>query len=194
MNILAVLLTLILIPYPSVTASEATSETAQSSTIVKRTINNGNPHKQQKPSQPLTLYQKPTKESKTISTIQEKEDFEVQQGDWLKVTRADGTTGWALASDIQEHIDHAYQNAYQITIHGTSDHYKVKKTSPEKWQKKIESEEKRWKKTMQNVQKWHHQLLSNPWFGIMENDSRTVEELQENVEKLQQEVKKLQGK
>ena len=127
MNILAVLLTLILIPSPLLTASEATSATTQSSTIVKRTINNSSPQKQQKPSQPLTIYQKPTKESKTISTIQEKEDFEVQQGDWLKVTRADGTTGWALASDIQKHIDQAYQNAYQITIHGTSDHYSVKR-------------------------------------------------------------------
>ena len=112
-----------------------------------------------------------------------------------KVTSANGITGWALASEVQEHSDNACQNAYQITVQGTSNHYKVKKMSAEQWQKKAEEEEKRWQESMRTLKKWRNKVFNNPWLGMMDySEEEQVSELKASIKKLEQDIQKLQKK
>ncbi len=148
------------------------------------------------PSKPLTIYQKPSKDATVVDVIGAEKSFDVTQGDWVKITSESGTTGWALANEVQEHIDNAYQNAYQITVQGSSEHYKVKKISNEQLQKETEEAEKRWKESMITLKKWRNTVFNNPWFNMMGyvEDEEQVSELKASIKKLEQDVQKLQKK
>ena len=170
--------------------SEKTSQT-----YFTKTISSSRPEEAKKPAKPLKIHQKPSQDATVTQVINAEDNFEVSQGDWVKVTSANGTTGWALASEVQEHIDNAYQNAYQITVQGTSDHYKVKKMNAEQWQKKAEEEEKRWQESMRTLKKWRNKVFNNPWFGMMDySEEEQVSELKASIKKLEQDIQKLQKK
>ena len=177
-------------------AAETSSLEKSSQTYFTKTMSSIRPQEAKKTTKPLTIYQKPSKDAAVAEVIGEEKNFEVTQGDWVKVTSENGATGWALASEVQEHIDNAYQNAYQITVQGTSEHYKVKKMSNEQWQKKAEEEEKRWKERMKTLKKWRNTVFNNPWFNMMGDveDEEQVSELKASVKKLEQEIQKLQKK
>ena len=92
----------------------------------------------------LQIYREPSEKSTLSSTLQPHDDYQVSQGDWVKISDKDGKIlGWAKAKDVQANIDASYKNAYQIIIDGPSEHYKVSKISPEVRKEQYASRQKR---------------------------------------------------
>ena len=159
---------------------------------------------------PLKIYQTPKKNAEIVANLTVEKGFEVEQGDWVKITSEDGKVhGWALAEEVKDNINHSYMREYKVIINGPSEHYKVTKISPQEMKKAQEErlkkrtallakQEKEIAEHRKNWQKFHqNHFASNAWINqfFAEDDQglsdEEVKSLQSQLAKLQKEVNEL---
>ena len=154
---------------------------------------------------PLKIYKEPNQNATVIHNLSPEKGFEVQQGNWVKVTTEDGKiSGWALSSDVQDNINTSYEQEYKIIINGPSEHYKVSKISPKilhaeqeelkkQYAEAREVRRKNWEKLHQNLHigdLWLQHFFAEDNIGLSEEE---VYNLQTQVNQLQKEVQQLKS-
>lgn len=149
---------------------------------------------------PLKIYAEPNLKSKSSGTVAIGENFSVKAYDWVKVSTSDGKiTGWALAKDVQDHINSVASQSYLIRWVGPSDHYKVVKISPAEQKARYENARKNAKNYWRRQQSLFEQaFFTSPFFDEDDNypqkKSQDPHSLQEQVDILQKKVDQLEKK
>ena len=179
------LLTAIAIPFSlrAYNASEGQTQTTQSFWQSSTIANKDTPK-----ATPLSIKSKPEDKAEEISQIDLSQGFSVSQGDWVKIKTTDGKQGWALASEVNKHLQQSYEAAYQVELKGTDQHYTVTKISPEVAKgRRIKAQ----KAAEQRMKRWQRSFFISPFFDDGTEDE--VDALQDQVKKLEAKVNALQA-
>lgn len=203
-HITYIILTSLVCHLTSIAESNSTISSSWSQKSYQKT-NNSDKTKENNTAKPLKIYKEPNQNATILHNLSPEKGFEVQQGDWVKVTTEDGKiSGWALSSEVQDNIHTSYEQEYKIVINGPSEHYKVSKISPKVLHAEQEELKKQYAEAKEirkrNWEKLHHNLhLGDQWlqhFFAEDNIGLSEEEvhnLQVQVNQLQKEVQQLKS-
>lgn len=167
----------------------ATSTFSQVSTYWKS--NSGKGNQGATAGEKMKVFSEPDKKGRVLTTISTEQNFTVEQGDWVRVKTPEGVTGWAMVKDVEQNINNAWNEEYQVVINGQSSNYSVTKISAAERVKRQEAMRTKQMERMKRLSRlWEEDFFA---FNDAGDEVNEVKDLKNQVLALSEKIKTLEG-
>ena len=167
----------------------ATSTFSQVSTYWKS--NSGKGKQGATAGEKMKVFSEPDKKGRVLTTISTEQNFTVEQGDWVRVKTPEGVTGWAMVKDVEQNINNAWNEEYQVVINGQSSNYSVTKISAAERVKRQEAMRTKQMERMKRLSRlWEEDFFA---FNDAGDEVNEVKDLKNQVLALSEKIKTLEG-
>lgn len=142
-------------------------------------------------SEKMKVYSEPDRKGRVLTSISTDQNFTVEQGDWVRVKTPEGVTGWAMVKDVEQNINNAWNEEYQVVINGQSSNYSVTKISAAERIKRQEAMRTKQMERMKRLSRlWEEDFFA---FNDAGDDVNEVKDLKNQVLALSEKIKTLEG-
>ena len=139
----------------------------------------------------MKVFSEPDKKGRVLTTISTEQNFTVEQGDWVRVKTPEGVTGWAMVKDVEQNINNAWNEEYQVVINGQSSNYSVTKISAAERVKRQEAMRTKQMERMKRLSRlWEEDFFA---FNDAGDEVNEVKDLKNQVLALSEKIKNLEG-